>query len=214
MATHEAQVAGEKGGSLWLSLPVPADYKGERKAVVMLENPCLISHQQRKKVYVLLTYIADWSGYPVEEIKSLTKAMFLADSEEVLAEEFSLSDCSMTTARHYITWLIDFCIIHDVPIGKDPLLELAEDIPRYVYACLLAKRCCVCGKPSELHHIDSVGAGRNRKEICHIGMRALPLCRLHHVEVHRIGRETFLKKYILEPVTIDAKIARAYRLKA
>ena len=61
--------------------------------------------------------------------------------------------------------------------------------------------------------MDAVGAGRRRKEICHIGMRALPLCREHHEEVHRIGRETFCRKYFLEPVRIDERIAQAYKLK-
>jgi hypothetical protein len=61
---------------------------------------------------------------------------------------------------------------------------------------------------------DAVGMGRNRKEICHIGMRALPLCREHHTEIHRIGQEDFLKRYIIEPVRIDERIAKVYRLKA
>ena len=61
---------------------------------------------------------------------------------------------------------------------------------------------------------DAVGMGRNRKEICHIGMRALPLCREHHTEIHAVGQEDFLKRYIIEPVRIDERIAKVYRLKA
>ena len=76
------------------------------------------------------------------------------------------------------------------------------------------KRCAVCGRKAELHHVDHVGMGRNRKEICHIGMRALPLCREHHTEIHKVGQTDFLKRYILEPVKIDERIAKVYRLKA
>nr|DAR84231.1 MAG TPA: Putative HNHc nuclease [Caudoviricetes sp.] len=54
--------------------------------------------------------------------------------------------------------------------------------------------------------------GRNRKEICHIGMRALPLCREHHTEIHRTGQKDFLKRYFLEPVRIDERVAKVYRL--
>ena len=44
-------------------------------------------------------------------------------------------------------------------------------------------------------------------------MRALPLCRKHHNEVHGMGERDFLKKYILEPVRIDEQIADVYRLR-
>lgn len=172
-----------------------------------------ISTQQRKKAYVLISYIAAWWGYtPLEAMKEMLKLMFVGEAE-TLRRTFSLSDCDMTTARLFITYLIDFCILHGVDVGE-PLYQLSEDIPRYVWACLMNKRCAVCGRKAELHHVDAVGMGRNRKEICHIGMRALPLCREHHTEIHSIGQEDFLRRYIIEPVKIDEHIAKVYRLKA
>ena len=170
-----------------------------------------ISADQRKKAYVLISYIAAWWGYtPLEAMKEMLKLMFVGEAE-TLRRSFSLSNCDMTTARLFITYLIDFCILHGVDVGE-PLYQLSEDIPRYVWACLMNKRCAVCGRKAELHHVDAVGMGRNRKEICHIGMRALPLCREHHTEIHRIGQGDFLKRYILEPVRIDERIAKVYRL--
>lgn len=170
-----------------------------------------ISTQQRKKAYVLISYIAAWWGYtPLEAMKEMLKLMFVGEAE-TLRRSFSLSDCDMTTARLFITYLIDFCILHGVDVGE-PLYQLSEDIPRYVWACLMNKRCAVCGRKAELHHVDAVGMGRNRKEICHIGMWALPLCREHHTEIHSIGQEDFLKRYFLEPVKIDERIAKVYRL--
>lgn len=172
-----------------------------------------ISAKQRKKAYVLISYIAAWWGYtPLEAMKEMLKLMFVGEAE-TLRRSFSLSNCDMTTARLFITYLIDFCILHGVDVGE-PLYQLSEDIPRYVWACLMNKRCAVCGRKAELHHVDAVGMGRNRKEICHIGMRALPLCREHHTEIHSIGREDFLRRYIIEPVRIDERIAKVYRLKA
>ena len=171
-----------------------------------------ISTQQRKKAYVLISYIAAWWGYtPLEAMKEMLKLMFVGEAE-TLRRTFSLSDCDMTTARLFITYLIDFCILHGVDVGE-PLYQLSEDIPRYVWACLMNKRCAVCGRKAELHHVDAVGMGRNRKEICHIGMRALPLCREHHTEIHSIGQEDFLRRYIIEPVKIDERIADVYRLR-
>nr|DAX26969.1 MAG TPA: Putative HNHc nuclease [Caudoviricetes sp.] len=172
-----------------------------------------ISAKQRKKAYVLISYIAAWWGYtPVEAMKEMLKLMFVGEAE-TLRRSFSLSDCDMMTARLFISYLIDFCLLHGVDVGE-PLYQLAEDIPRYVWACLMNKRCAVCGRKAELHHVDAVGMGRNRKEICHIGMRALPLCREHHTEIHSIGQEDFLRRYIIEPVRIDERIAKVYRLKA
>lgn len=209
-------VVEERDNGLSIFVPFPHDKKkpeGYQSVVgVELVDKRHISADQRKKAYVLISYIAAWWGYtPLEAMKEMLKLMFIGEAE-TLRRTFSLSDCDMTTARLFITYLIDFCLLHGVDVGE-PLYQLSEDIPRYVWACLMNKRCAVCGRKAELHHVDAVGMGRNRKEICHIGMRALPLCREHHTEIHAVGREDFLKRYFLEPVRIDERIAKVYRLK-
>ena len=210
-------VVEERNNGLSIFVPFPHDKKkpeGYQSVVgVELVDKRHISADQRKKAYVLISYIAAWWGYtPLEAMKEMLKLMFIGEAE-TLRRTFSLSDCDMTTARLFITYLIDFCILHGVDVGE-PLYQLSEDIPRYVWACLMNKRCAVCGRKAELHHVDAVGMGRNRKEICHIGMRALPLCRGHHTEIHAVGQEDFLRRYIIEPVRIDERIAKVYRLKA
>jgi len=210
-------VVEERDDGVTVFIPFPHDKKkpdGYQSVVgVELVDKRHISADQRKKAYVLISYIAAWWGYtPLEAMKEMMKLMFVGEAE-TLRRSFSLSDCDMTTARLFITYLIDFCILHGVDVGG-PLYQLSEDIPRYVWACLMNKRCAVCGRKAELHHVDAVGMGRNRKEICHIGMRALPLCRGHHTEIHAVGREDFLKRYFLEPVRIDERVAKVYRLKA
>ena len=205
----------ERDDGLTVFVPFPHGKKrpeGYQPTVgVELVDERHISADQRKKAYVLISYIAAWWGYtPLECMKEMLKLMFIGEAK-TLRRSFSLSDCDMTTARLFITDLIDFCILHGVDVGE-PLYQLSEDIPRYVWACLMNKRCAVCGRKAELHHVDAVGMGRNRKEICHIGMRALPLCREHHTEIHAVGWEDFLRRYILEPVKIDERIADVYRL--
>ena len=209
-------VVEERDNGLSIFVPFPHGKKkpeGYQSVVgVELVDKRHISADQRKKAYVLISYIAAWWGYtPLEAMKEMLKLMFVGEAE-TLRRTFSLSDCDMTTARLFITYLIDFCLLHGVDVGE-PLYQLSEDIPRYVWACLMNKRCAVCGRKAELHHVDAVGMGRNRKEICHVGMRALPLCREHHTEIHAVGREDFLKRYFLEPVRIDERIAKVYRLK-
>lgn len=181
--------------------------------VLELEDTYKVSRAQQKKAYALLQAICRWSGYtPLETEKELTKQMFLSSQFPTLADTFSLADCSREIGRLYITYLIDFCLLHDIPCGE-PLYKLCEDIPKYVYMALIHRRCAVCGQKAELHHVDAVGAGRNRKEICHIGMRVLPLCREHHTAIHKIGKTDFLNRYILEPVKVDEIIANVYNLK-
>jgi hypothetical protein len=117
----------------------------------------------------------------------------------------------MNTASDFITYLIDFIIRNDVPSDVS-LIENCEDIGKMVYACLMAKKCCICGKPCDLHHCDAVGLGRDRTEINHLGLRCLPLCREHHSSLHSMGNKDFIEKYHLEPVKIDSKIAKLYHL--
>ena len=210
-------VVKEADGGAMVYVPYPA---GQRKpdgchesVGVEFVDKRRISAKQRRKAYVLISYIAAWWGYtPLEAMKEMLKLMFVGEAE-TLRRSFSLSDCDMTTARLFITYLIDFCILHGVDVGE-PLYQLSEDIPRYVWACLMNKRCAVCGRKAELHHCNGgvVGMGNNRAHINHLGRPALPLCRKHHNLIHDMGEEAFLKSYFLEPVKIDAKIAEVYRL--
>lgn len=172
-----------------------------------------ISPEQRRKAYALLGEISIWSGMSTDDVKLTVKHDFLQRHIERLHQElFSLSDCDVTTARDFITYLIDFMLEFDVP-SRRPLYELNDDVERYVYACMMQKKCAVCGGKAELHHVDRVSMGFNRNEICHIGMRALPLCREHHMEAHQHGDKALMDKYHLIPIEIDEKIAKKHKLR-
>lgn len=173
-----------------------------------------ISPEQRRKAYALMGEIAAYSGYTPDEAKLTLKHEFMAKHLETLEKElFSLSDCDMTTAREFIGYLIDFCLEFDVPTHV-PLAEYCDDLERYVYGCLIHRKCCVCGRRAELHHVDRVGMGNDRNEITHEGRRCLPLCREHHTEVDHLGDRALCDRYHVTPVTIDAKIIKTYRLRS
>lgn len=179
---------------------------------VLWQDARRISPEQRRKAYALMGEIAAWSGDTPEHVKGALKVDFRAKTMEGMQKQlFSLSDCDMTTARDFISFVIDFMLEYDVPSSR-PLTEYAEDIEAYVYACAMHKKCAVCGRHAELHHVDRIGMGGNRNEMCHIGMHALPLCRAHHQEAHQHGDQRLLDKYHLTPVIIDEPIARRYRL--
>ena len=188
------------------------------KVEIILPDGRRISPEQRRKVYALIGEVAEYvdgirNAETVESAKKTLKMEFMLSRMEGMERRlFSLARCDVTTAREFINFLVDFIIENDIPT-RVPLIENCEDIARYVYACLLNKKCAVCGRHADLHHVDAVGMGRNRKEICHIGMRALPLCREHHTEIHNVGQEDFLRRYFLEPVKIDERIADVYGLR-
>ena len=67
---------------------------------------------------------------------------------------------------------------------------------------------------AELHHVDRVGMGRDRTDILHEGMEALPLCREHHAEAHTMPDAEFFEKYHLDGgVVLDKTLCRIYKLK-
>ena len=176
------------------------------------DNRC-ISAEQRRKAWALMTEIAAYQGQDKEDVYREQSAAFsIKNFESLQGHLFHLSTATVSEARDFINLLIEIIIEYGIPT-KEPLYGLCDDIERYVYACLMNKKCAVCGRKTELHHVDHVGMGYNRKEINHIGMRCLPLCREHHMEAHNIGQIAFDAKYHLEPIAIDEKIAQKYRLR-
>lgn len=178
-----------------------------KEAEIRLKDSREISRGQQKKIYAMLNDISLYTGYTPQETKELMKFSFIS---KYGGNDFSLSNVDMTTASKFIEYIIEFILIHDIPT-KVSLLEQAEDIAHYIYMCLVYKKCCISGKRAELHHVDTVGMGRNRNEITHIGMKALPLSRKYHIEVHTIGQKAFEAKYHVFGVKIDEVIASKYK---
>ena len=169
--------------------------------------------EQIRKAWALMGEIAEYQGQGKDDVyREQCTAFSLKHLEILQGELFHLSTATVSTARAFINLLIEIILEYGIPT-KEPLYGLCDDIERYVYACLMNKKCSVCGKKTELHHVDAVGMGRNRREIDHIGMRCLPLCWEHHDEAHRIGETAFQEKYHLVPIKIDQKIAKKYNLK-
>ncbi len=48
--------------------------------------------------------------------------------------------------------------------------------------------CVVCGQPAEPHHLVTRARGGSDLE-------TVPLCRVHHSEIHTVGRKQLEKKY-------------------
>lgn len=185
---------------------------GYKEAIILLRDSRTVTAEQRKKIYAMLNEIADYMGEFPDIVKKQFKWELRYKRYKGMLDDFSLSNCSIETASAYIDLLVETIIAWGIPL-KQPLIELCEDIPRYVYICLKNKKCAVCGRSAELHHVDVVGMGQNRTEIAHEGMRALPLCRKHHGECHTMGSDAFAERYRLEPVRLDKELCKIYKVK-
>jgi len=149
----------------------------------------IITPEQRRLIYALIGEVAEWSGHTKSETKEILKS-------ELMGREWvgvSFSDCTKSHAEDFIDELVSFCVWHGVP--TDFPLALCGDSDKYVLACLHNGMCAICGRAGEVHHIDSIGMGRDRERYNDAAHDILPLCRTHHIEVHTLGRDSFLEKY-------------------
>lgn len=173
-----------------------------------------LSDKQRRMCYVLVKAIADWSGSGSEEVKEAFKLDFWAERVDTLSDKiFSLSNAPMSLVAEFQRFLVAFILTHDVPT-KRPLREYVDDIEAYTYLCLVRRKCAVCGRRAELHHIDAIGMGNDRTEVQHEGREVMSLCREHHTELHAVGKAEFMKKYHLDGgVPCDRTIMKIYGLR-
>ena len=205
----------EQRGIVYVKTTRPAAENLSDQVTVLWQDKRLISDEQRRKAYALIGEITAWAGYLPRERETvnqhLKQRFLMAQVEEYQRRMFSLSDCTMTQAREYITYLIDFCLAEDVPT-RVPLLTLADDEEAATYSCLIHKKCVCCQKPAELHHVDQIGMGYDRKTKPQLGARVLPLCREHRRQYHDLGLTAFAQLWHVTPIAMDARIAKTYGL--
>lgn len=177
---------------------------------VRIDDGRRITAEQRRKIYATMRDIAEWSGDVPDAVKAYFKWSFCGDGEH---EDFSLSDVDRETASEFLGYLIDFCIQNGVPCS-DPLWDRCEDIERYMYACVMTRTCCITGrKNAQIHHYDRIGMGRNRNEICQVGMLVVPPSADLHTMVHYSGNEDdFYKQHHITPIALTEKMCRHLNL--
>lgn len=150
-----------------------------------------ISADQRKKAYATIRDISDYTGYFPEEQKEWLKYLHISRTGD---DYFSLSSCSMDTAREFINTILEYAIEEGIPLS-DCAINRTDDIGRYLYYCLIHKKCAVCGRDGEIHHVDAIGMGNDRRKVDDSNYRKLCLCRTHHTIAHQRGMQTFTEMY-------------------
>ena len=166
-------------------------------AEMRLDDGRSISEDQRKKAYATLRDIAIYTGYFPEECKEWMKYYFISRTGSAY---FSLSDCSVETARDFISCILEYALENGIPLS-DHALNRTDDINRYLYHCIKHKKCCICGKDGEIHHVDTIGMGNDRRKVEDSGYKKICLCRMHHTIAHQRGKESFEKMYHVYGIT-------------
>ena len=160
-------------------------------AEIKIDDGRTITSDQRKKIFATIKDISLYTGDHPEDLRAYLLYDYCIETGEM---PFSLSNCSISTAREFITFIIDFILKHDIPLS-DAALKRTDDIDRYLWGCIKYKRCCLCGKDGETHHWDAIGMGHDRRTYDDTDNRKIQLCRIDHSEAHAMGRDSFGAKY-------------------
>ena len=202
------RAAGE-GVDLLVHLPQDIRYlikrQNIRHAEVILDDGRHISIDQRKKIYATLRDTSEYIGDPPEATKEWMKYGYI---ERTGSDYFSLSNCSMTTAREFINFLMDVCLQSGIILTESGL-KRTDDINAYLIQCIRHKRCCICGRPADIHHVDAIGMGNDRRNFDDSENDIIALCREHHTQAHSLGNVRFMERYkvygIKKYQTVDAE---------
>lgn len=171
-----------------------------------------ISIDQRKKIYATIRDISAFTGHNPEYLKEYLKYDYVAEQGE---DYFSLSSCTMTTAKNFINHILEFILKWNIPLS-DKGLNRTDDIDKYLFTCIKYRVCCISGsKNADIHHVEGsrVGMGRNRKKINHNQVELISLSREWHNRVHQEGEDRVFKLYKIYGITLDKETLKNLGLK-
>ena len=152
----------------------------------------VITAPQRKFINALCRDIARYTGDTIDQVREHRKLEFIQDKGLPYFSTSELAkNCSVSLASQFISYIVDFCLDNDIALAEAPSRYL-DDIKPYLIKCLWIRKCVICGKDAEVHHVDAIGMGRNRRKVDHSKHNMMALCWKHHRELHNGGQETFM----------------------
>jgi len=173
---------------------------------IKLDDNRKITAKQQKRIYITIKDIANHLGYFPKEAEQLLIENFNISYNENLT---SIPECSMSLARKFLAYLLEFCLQYTVPLS-DYAVNRIDNIESYISLCLLYRRCAVCGDIADIHHAldDKIQMGNDRNKINHVGRKAIPLCRTHHTQLHNMSENDFYKKYSIKPIPLTEEMVK------
>ncbi len=190
-------VQKDADGATVLTLSVPDQavktirQQAVKKVELRIDDGRIISGQQRRKIYATLRDIAEYTGYTDEAMKEIMKYEYMLHTGNAY---FSLSSCSVETARLFINVLMEYALKEGVILTESGL-QRTDDIDTYLIQCIRYRKCCVCGRVAEIHHVDAIGMGNDRRYYDDGQNRIMALCRQHHMLYHQRGGTEFCNAY-------------------
>lgn len=171
------------------------DANGDLFGEFRLFDSRVITAPQRKFINALCRDIARYTGDTIDQVREHRKLEFIQDKGLPYFSTSELAkNCSVSLASQFISYIVDFCLDNDIALAEAPSRYL-DDIKPYLIKCLWIRKCVICGKDAEVHHVDAIGSGRNRRKVDHSKHNMMALCRKHHGELHNGGQETFMRRH-------------------
>lgn len=171
------------------------DANGDLFGEFRLFDSRVITAPQRKFINALCRDIARYTGDTIDQVREHRKLEFIQDKGLPYFSTSELAkNCSVSLASQFISYIVDFCLDNDIGLTEAPSRYL-DDIKPYLIKCLWIRKCVICGKDAEVHHVDAIGMGRNRKKVDHSKHNMMALCWKHHGQLHNGGQETFMRRH-------------------
>lgn len=178
---------------------------------IRIDDNRTITADQRKKIYATIRDIAMYTGDDPEYLKEFLKFDYCGHNGE---EYFSLSNCSISTAREFINFIIDFILKYDIPLSEKAVVR-TDDIDTYLYMCVKYRKCAITGRANaDIHHCigSRIGMDGNRKKISNKGRELIALSREWHTKVHQEGEKEIFKLYKVYGITVDDETLKELKL--
>lgn len=180
------------------------------EALIVFKDKRKLSDRQRAFYRALLNNIFKWCGEGTNELHEFFKEEYFLETGERISTKDN-SKNSKSDMNKLLEIVIDFMFEFDVPFAKGYELLPKED-NWYLYQCCKHRKCAICGKKSDIHHVNAVGMGNNRKKVDNRWREFLSVCRKHHVEVETIGNEAFFEKYKVKGIKLDEDLIKKLRI--
>lgn len=154
--------------------------------------------RQNRFIHALIRDIAMWHCEDPAIEKRFMFYWWCALNEK---DYSSTTQLNMEDANSFIDFLLEFIIEHGIHADHPILEELVKikDVSRYLWLCLHFRKCCICGKSGQVHHVDKIGMGSNRNKVDDSEKRKICLCENHHLlykeSIHSIGDKEFFNKH-------------------
>lgn len=199
------QIVEERENGYLVLIPKIEEIKdfGIKECLIKLVSPYLVTEEQRKKAWVLITDIAEGTnrwGRLRDAVHKEMKQMFC---EQNYINRFSLSNCSRATATKYIEFLISYILKNN--ISSSVLDEDFDDsTAKMLYARFMSGKCMICDEDCTRYYVDdSVKLELTPPEKLENGDKIYCLCDKHGDYLEKKGKNIFDQVYIIEPLNVS-----------